>query len=419
MGTERMTLPPDGAAVTVLPRLSLGGASLDNIFYLTGVRAADGERPINLSEDRDLIRQFTVEIQLDVLNVDALSDLMATAKRIDVGKPADPSFDPAPEREAVTALPPRAPDPTATAAYLETLFGTADDGYLAVWTLEDRRTAWFAVTALGAAAAAIAERSAAGVQRLRRHGAAGRADSARTGAAVPRPSSPSPAPGTTSTSPVPPTPAPACRRRAMAALRRARRVPAAALAARPQRPRPLPALALQGGLGLRGRGRTAPGRRRSSPASSRRSAPSPGRHGYDLETTGDLARVLRPVGVLNRKPGLPPAPVRLLAETGLPLHRRRASRTVLPDEDAIPLRSAQRTDGTGRTTGRSRPHPGRVRLPAPLPGRCRDPRRAGLARHDLDRRPLPRRRRATLHALSAPVSAPTTAARPTASSPTP
>jgi hypothetical protein len=58
------------------------------------------------------------------------------------GKPADPLFDSPPGARGVTPLLPRSPDQAATAAYLEALFGTADDGYLSVWTLEDRHTSW-------------------------------------------------------------------------------------------------------------------------------------------------------------------------------------------------------------------------------------------------------------------------------------
>ena len=50
-------------------------------------------------------------------------------------------------------------DQANTHEYLDLLFGTADTGFLPVWTLEDKTTAWFAVTDLADAAAYFAEQS--------------------------------------------------------------------------------------------------------------------------------------------------------------------------------------------------------------------------------------------------------------------
>lgn len=37
-------------------------------------------------------------------------------------------------------------------------------------------------------------------------------------------------------------------------------------------------------------------------------------HGWTIDPTADLARVLRPAGTVNRKPGLPPRPVRIISD---------------------------------------------------------------------------------------------------------
>jgi putative DNA primase/helicase len=61
-------------------------------------------------------------------------------------------------------------------------------------------------------------------------------------------------------------------------------------------------------------------------------------HGYSCETTSDLARVLRPVGSLNRKPNLPAVPVRVLEDTGYRYAIDEIAE-VLPDDEPIPSTS--------------------------------------------------------------------------------
>lgn len=76
----------DGVADTVLPRLRMHKADLTNIYYLKSVKTDDGERPINLVEDRERIRLFIRQNNLDMLYIDALSDFMGSAKRNDDGE---------------------------------------------------------------------------------------------------------------------------------------------------------------------------------------------------------------------------------------------------------------------------------------------------------------------------------------------
>jgi hypothetical protein len=56
---------------------------------------------------------------------------------------------------ATASAPPIVADETAIRGYLETLYGTADDGFLPVWTWPDKRTEWFSACDLDAAAAAV------------------------------------------------------------------------------------------------------------------------------------------------------------------------------------------------------------------------------------------------------------------------
>ena len=78
--------------------------------------------------------------------------------------------------------------------------------------------------------------------------------------------------------------------------------------------------------------------------------------GWSVDTTSDLARVLRPAGTINRKPGLPDRPVRVLQEV-----RRRYSiedlEAVLPLDDPAFPRQISRN---------SRPRSGPSRAPAAL-----------------------------------------------------
>ncbi len=57
---------------------------------------------------------------------------------------------------------PPEPDEALTRAYLEALFGTADAGYLPLWTSEGRQTIWLPVVDLDAAADEVAHLATSG-----------------------------------------------------------------------------------------------------------------------------------------------------------------------------------------------------------------------------------------------------------------
>lgn len=76
----------DGVADTVLPRLRMHGANLDNVFAIEGVRTPDGKQLVSLGQHLPQLRQFIEAERIDVLFVDALSDFMPGIKQNDNGE---------------------------------------------------------------------------------------------------------------------------------------------------------------------------------------------------------------------------------------------------------------------------------------------------------------------------------------------
>jgi len=76
----------EGVADTVLPRLRVHHAYLDNILWLEAVRTGDADAPLSLSAHLPLLEQFIYDNQLDVLVIDALSDFLGPIRRNDEGE---------------------------------------------------------------------------------------------------------------------------------------------------------------------------------------------------------------------------------------------------------------------------------------------------------------------------------------------
>ena len=73
----------DGIEDTVLHRLRLHGADLDNIFAIRAVKTPDGKQPLSLAHHLTLLRQFIADEKIEILVIDALSDFMGGVQQND------------------------------------------------------------------------------------------------------------------------------------------------------------------------------------------------------------------------------------------------------------------------------------------------------------------------------------------------
>lgn len=265
--------------------------------------------------------------------------------------------------DEILALP--EPDVTLTRDYLKALYGTAGAGFLSLWTAEDRTTAWLPVGDLNSTAAEVVRLAA---ERNVYHGlglhpaplGSSRRGSADGVCAIPgvwididvR----SPAHAETALPPA----------------------YADALDLLEEFPLP-PSLVVDSGHGIYAfwllkevwgfdgaeeRALAASLVRRMQAVIRKQAR----RRGWKLESTADLARMLRPVGAINRKPDVPPVLVRLLRNSN-DRYVFEELDDVLPDDDLISL--GLPTTEEGRDEG-GRPDFGAILAGCAYLRHCRD-----------------------------------------------